>query len=203
MRKTEFSILVSLILSVILCSFSAFASECENLNENVLRLHVIANDDSESEQNLKLKVRDAILQYGADIFGKASDKESAVKLSLENLENIKAVCEEVLRENGSSHSVDVEITRMFFNTRRYENFTLPCGEYDALRVTIGEGKGKNWWCVMFPPMCISACVDREELTAVLGENGETFIEKSPKYTVRFKLLEWAKSLFTKAEKYEK
>ncbi len=202
MRKTEFSILVGLILSIILCSFSSFKSECENLNEKVLRLHVIAHDDSEDEQSLKLKVRDAVLEYGEGIFTDIHNKNDAKKISLENIENIKAVCEKTLRENESSHEVRVEVSEMFFNTRQYDSFTLPCGVYDALKITIGEGQGKNWWCVMFPPMCLSACIDREELSATLGENGEAFIEKSPKYTVRFKILEWAEKLFTKAEKYE-
>lgn len=203
MKKTEFAVLISLILTVVLSSITGFAAECKNINQKVLRLHIIAENDSAYSQEAKLKVRDAILENSKEIFGGCNDKLSVIKQIEQNKEKIQALCEQTLLENGCESEVEVTLTKMFFNTKSYETFIMPSGVYDALRITIGEGQGKNWWCVMFPPMCLSACVDKEDLSATLGEDGEGFIEKSPKYTARFKLLEYFQKLFTKAEKYEK
>ena len=203
MKKTEFAVLISLILTIVLSSVTGFATECKNITQKVLRLHIIAENDSAYSQELKLKVRDALLENSKEIFGGCNDKLSVMAQIEHNKEKIQTLCEQTLLQNGCESEVEVTLTKMFFSNKNYETFIMPSGVYDALRITIGEGQGKNWWCVMFPPMCLSACVDKEDLSATLGENGEGFIEKSPKYTVRFKLLEYVQKLFTKAEKYEK
>ncbi len=200
LKKTEFAVLIGLVVTIIFSSLTAFAKDCENMSESILRLHVIAHDDSGREQNLKLLVRDEILKTGGEIFKTARDKTSAKELVFKNREKLEQAGEKILRENGSNHDVKIELCEMFFSTKTYENFAMPAGVYDAVRVTIGKGEGKNWWCVMFPPMCLSACTD---LDAALGEDGEAFLEKSPKYVAKFKVLEWIEKLFTKAEKYEK
>jgi hypothetical protein len=115
----------------------------------------------------------------------------------ENLDFIKSEVEKTLLENGCDKSVTAESVSMLFPIKRYENFTMPAGVYDALRITIGNGEGKNWWCVMFPPLCYGACINDKDVEAVIGDNGVGLMEKSVKYEVRFKIVEWFKKMFDK------
>lgn len=203
MKKTEFAVLISLVITVIFSSFVGIEKQCENLHENVVRLHIIAENDTEKAQEIKLKVRDKLLENSKELFSGATNKQTALLKINENLGKIKEICKQTLLENNCDSQVTVGVEKMFFNLKNYETFVMPSGIYDALKITIGDGGGKNWWCVMFPPMCLSACIDRETLTQTLGEDGGEFIEKTPKYVARFKILEYIEKLFTKAPKYEK
>ena len=161
----------------------------ENIRKNVLRLHIKANSDADYDQRLKLKIRDEILKETGYVFEGASDLEDAV-IGCENAEeSIKKTAEKVIAENGYNYSVKVEIGRSFFPVRTYENVTLPAGDYTALKITIGEGKGHNWWCVMFPPLCLPAAEGDKTLSDVLSEDEENLTKSDPKYEFRFKIAE--------------
>ncbi len=188
MKRTEFSVLIGLILSIIITSVSAFAADCENIRSDVLRLHILANSDSQQDQELKLKIRDAILEKSPDLFEGSGSLDDAVKSAQERLCEIQSVAEEEIFTNGYNYSVKVYLCDMFFETREYEEFTLPAGEYKALRIEIGEAKGKNWWCVLFPALCIPASQDSAELTDVFSES-EIEVVSKPKYKAKFAIVE--------------
>ncbi len=185
-RKTlTLSLGMALVFSVFL-SMSGFDAKCQEIEREVLRLHIIANSDSEEDQALKLKVRDEILQLEAQLFQNAKTKEEAIETVNEHIEEIEAQAKKVIRENGFDYSVNAAITNSYFPTREYENFTLPAGNYDALRITIGEAEGKNWWCVLFPEICLGAATDFSE---VLSEGSQNIVSKPQDFKVKFKIVE--------------
>ena len=112
-------------------------------------------------------------------------------------DKIITVAESVLRENGFSYSVDAKLVTEYFTTRVYDDFTMPAGEYLALKIILGEGAGHNWWCVMFPPLCLPAATEKCDIDAFFGENGADIIESSPEYEIRFKIVEVFESLLSK------
>ncbi len=187
-RTLEIAVFVSLFICIL--SSLSFDRDCEDIRQNLLRLHVIASGDTQKEQELKLKVRDAILTAGADIFSQNDDLTKAKSKAEENIGILQSIAESTLRKNGCTYPVVVEITECYFPTRQYENITLPAGKYNAVRVIIGEGKGKNWWCVMFPPMCLPAAKENEaELSDVLNEKSMNIVENGKKYEVRLWIVE--------------
>lgn len=193
------SIFTAMILSVIIYGLSHFASGCENVKENVLRLHVIANSDTQEDQELKLKVRDAIIETGAVLFEDCENKNQAAYTAKEKSELIKTVAQEVIKEEGKDYPVSVFVGQENYPTRTYEKATLPAGEYTSLRVIIGEGEGHNWWCVVFPPMCVTAASKEDSLKEVLNSDGMQVVNSDPKYEVRFKLVEWYEGIKEKWE----
>lgn len=166
-----------------------FAASCETLPENVVRLHVVANSNSAGDQAVKLKVRDAVLEEASRWCGDAKDREQVNAALCVHLDSIRQAAEEALRENGVSDRVSVQVTDQYFPTREYEEFSLPAGTYRALRVTIGEGRGKNWWCVVFPALCLPAAGDREEALSILPEGQREAVTHPQKYRVKFKAVE--------------
>lgn len=188
-RKLEISILCGLVIAVLL-SITSFGASCGKIRQNVLRMHVIANSDSEADQALKLKVRDAVLEEGGALFNgtmTAADAESVLESDKARL---CAAAQRVISENGFDYGVTVEIGKDFFPTRTYDGtVTLPAGEYEAVRVILGEGKGQNWWCVMFPPLCLPAAEADTDIDDVLAEREQKLVESSPKYEARFKIIE--------------
>ena len=137
-------------------SFFPFAAACGGLPENVVRLHVVANSDSEEDQSVKLLVRDAVLEEAAKWYGGAQSMEEASSQLCTHLQSLGETARTTLAENGMEYSAKVEMTEMYFSTRDYGTFRLPAGRYRTLRVTLGEGQGKNWWCVVFPSLCLPA-----------------------------------------------
>ena len=164
----------------------------------------MANSDSESDQALKLKVRDAILEISPEIFGDTSSKQEAIKRAKADLPEIIAEAERVIRAEGYNYSVRAEVVNDKFNTRIYENFTLPAGDYDAVRIIIGSGSGHNWWCVMFPALCLPSA-EGNELQNELPDSEKCIVdnnENSNGYEIRFGVVEvvssfsdWLCSLF--------
>ncbi|MBQ8164246.1 MAG: stage II sporulation protein R [Clostridia bacterium] len=159
-----------LICLTVLTTAGAVYSEnvFNSISENVVRLHVIANSDSKEDQTLKLKVRDAIVEYTRTSIDCYSSSCEVLKALSENCQEIKAVAEKCLRDEGSSYSANVYVGEYDFPSKNYGNYCFPAGKYQALRVVIGEGDGKNWWCVLFPPLCyisenaVSVSSDAEE-----------------------------------------
>ncbi|MBQ5544324.1 MAG: stage II sporulation protein R [Clostridia bacterium] len=193
MKRIEISILLSLVFGAIL-SMSAANLESKAIRGSVLRLHVLANSDSESDQALKLKVRDRLLTVSRTLYADADSRDEAIARTREELPRLQAEAERVLRENGSQDGVRVVLEDTYFTTRTYGDVTLPAGEYTAVRVMIGQAKGHNWWCVMFPPLCLSAAEEEPDaaeslcLEDVLSGEEMDFVEGGG-YEPRFKCVE--------------
>ena len=182
-----------------ICAISYAKSVSEDLENSVFRLHVIANSDSKEDQNLKYIVRDKLLQYMNSYLSNTSTKEDAIKIANEHLDEFKQVAINTIKEQGYSYNVNVKVGNFEFPTKTYGDISLPAGFYDALRVEIGEAKGQNWWCVMFPPLCFvdvtSGVVPEEskkELQNNLSEEEFALISdnQSSNIQFKFKLLEF-------------
>lgn len=201
MNIFEKALVTSVVLALIF-NFASFETKCENISEKVFRIHILANSDSKEDQNLKLKVRDKILDYAKNEFVSAQNKEDVIVLSENSLDKIKNVAESEIKNLGYDYKVKVGIVNMHFNTRQYGNITLPAGNYDALRVIIGNGQGKNWWCVMFPSICIGSCQSEDKTDMVFNEEERDIIENEEEYEFKFKCVEvyakckaWVAGLF--------
>ena len=174
---------------VVIYSLIPFQAQCGNISNDVFRLHILANSDSDYDQSVKLKVRDRVLEYSKSLFESASSKDEAESLISQNLDNITRVAQNELQNLGCGQNVKAEIKKMYFTTRYYDSYTLPSGMYDALRITIGSGKGHNWWCVMYPSICISAASEQDEKAKQALDDGEYDIIKNEKYSYKFKVVE--------------
>lgn len=160
------------------------AKDQQMLTEEVIRLHVVANSDSEEDQTLKLQVRDAVIRLLEQASDQMPTKEEAYAYLDSHLEEIAAVANDVIEAAGFSDKVQVTLLQEEFDTREYDTFTLPAGVYDSLRIVIGEGEGKNWWCVVFPRLCLA---DLQDAAAGAGfsEDLTNTIQKEEGYEVRF------------------
>lgn len=166
--------LIILFSSFVLISMSSYATAISSdLADNFFRLHILANSDSQNDQDLKLKVRDSIISYMSTLSYDGLTKEEAINLTSSNLENFKKVAEETIYKQGYSYPVTLEIGNFYFPTKEYGNVSLPAGYYDALKIKIGEAKGKNWWCSLFPPLCF---VDIS--SGVIDENSEEYLKEN-------------------------
>jgi len=189
--------LIEIVLMLLLAAFlasGALALQTEQeLSDKVVRLHVLANSDSEEDQALKLKVRDRLLAYVEPILEAASDRHEAEALLRGQLLELERVAEEEIRASGYVYGVDVRLEDTMFPTREYEGFTLPAGKYLALRVLIGEGAGRNWWCVVFPPLCAAAAEEVPETALAAGLSFSQvglITEENSGYILKSKLVEF-------------
>lgn len=183
------------VLCVGICDFLPIHGE-EKIYESVVRLHVLANSDSKEDQALKLKVRDAILAYVSPRVIDSTSREEAIDILNNEMEAIKKLAVQTVKSEGYDYSVDVTLTLEDYPTRNYEAMSFPSGEYVSLRVLIGEAEGQNWWCVLFPPLCLSAASEKaenEEAFIAVGLNSDQYKiiteNDEGKYYLRFKLLE--------------
>lgn len=186
--KIRISIAIGIVTAVIF-SICSFAKTSEEIRSDVLRLHVIANSDSSVDQNLKLRLRDYILEEGEDIFDGSVNVENAVKKIEPKLAELEISAETFVKNAGFDYDVKITLSNEYFTTRTYESVTLPAGKYLALRVVIGSGEGHNWWCVMFPPMCVPAADKKDEIENVFTDKEIKLVESKPKYEPRFKVVE--------------
>lgn len=190
-------ILFLFVLFVVANAHSYATNVSNGLSSDIFRLHILANSDSEEDQALKLKVRDAIIEYMETLTENVTDKQAVIQLSNEHAEDFKQIAEKVIQENGYDYPVTIEIGNFYFPTKYYGNISLPAGNYDALKIEIGDAKGQNWWCSLFPPLCfvsVSAGVVDEEGKEYLKENlsEEEFAiisESSPEIEFKFKIIE--------------
>lgn len=194
MKNTKVKALICGFIFSVLFSFTGFFNRCDCISSKIFRLHIIANSNSKEDQDLKLKVRDRILKDFGEYFGGLNDLIAAKELTGENIEKIKKSAKDEIILNGYDYDVDACVTSMYFNNRKYGDFTIPAGKYDALRITIGQAKGKNWWCVMFPPMCLPAASAKDELEEVLNPYEMDLVEGEGKYKIKFKAVELAVEL---------
>ena len=179
---------VAFVLTVIY-SVIPFQANCSDISQDTFRLHILANSDSESDQSLKLNVRDKVLEYTQELFNKAESKETAEKAVKDNLQNIADVAYKEVLDNGYDYKVRAELTNMYFTTRYYDDFTLPSGMYDALRITIGNGEGHNWWCVMYPSICVSYSQEQDSRAKEVFDEYEYDVVKNEQYQYKFKIVE--------------
>ena len=187
-RLFNLSLFCGLLCAVFIC-LADFDANCENIRNNVLRLHIIANSDDECDQQLKLKIRDKILEESSDIFSGDEDINEAVSVAKERLSIFTKIANEVIAENGFDYKAKAEIGPTYFETREYDDFTLPAGEYESLLITVGKGEGKNWWCVIFPQMCVSAAAEKASLCDTVSSEASSIAENPQRYVMRFKTVE--------------
>ena len=182
-----------------ICAISYAQNVSTDIADSVFRLHVIANSDSKEDQDLKYKVRDSLLKYMNEICKNCDSKEEAISIVEKNKENFKQIALTTINNEGYSYDVNINIGNFEFPTKNYGDISLPAGLYDALRVEIGESKGQNWWCVMFPPLCfvdVSYGVVPEDSKEIMEENltEEEFAliseQSNNEIQFKFKLLEF-------------
>lgn len=191
-------LIISLTIGTILFSclgcFTVFAGQCENVRGEVLRLHIPANSDSFEDQAIKLAIRDMVLTEFGDSFADCPELALAEDRAAELVPEIERRCTEYLSENGFSYAAKAELVSMYFTTREYDRLILPAGEYRALRITLGSGEGQNWWCVIFPQLCLPAVSDAEPENSKNAENILESFGKPQKITVKFALIEWLQKI---------
>ena len=193
-RKDKILLSVTAIAISIYMAFSCtyFTASAGTVKEDVVRLHILANSNSEIDQEVKLKVRDALLETNASILSDSVTKENAKEHFESSKEILLKTAKKTLKENGFNYNVKITLQEEYFNTRTYGNLTFPAGQYTALKVVLGNGEGKNWWCVMFPPLCVPAAdgLETNETTAdYLTKSGEKIVNGGEKYIIKFKFLE--------------
>lgn len=169
-------------------SFARFQAVCRQVRADTLRLHIVANSDSAQDQALKLRVRDSMLQEVSVLFEKVPDQAQAVQTARRQLPRLQAAAERAVRENGSRQQVRVRLVRMRFPTTHYEGFSLPAGEYDALRIELGKAAGHNWFCVLYPGLCLPSA----ECAAYPKQAENRLITE--KCEVRLALLDWLQKI---------
>ena len=189
MKGFESLLLIGLVFTLFSSGVNKTVAAGNEIRSETLRLHIIANSDSEEDQQLKLKIRDAVLEATGELFAEVSGKTEAVAAAEYSANDIKEIAEKTIAEEGFDYPVQVEVTEMWFETRSYEGFTLPAGDYDAVRIIIGEGEGKNWWCVMYPALCIPGA---EKPLEKYGDNAD-FVSGNG-FEIRFAVIEWIESL---------
>ena len=195
--KRLFLIIILLFIYTFLCAFTYVTAVSTDIENSVFRLHVIANSDSLEDQNLKYIIRDKVLEYINSISKNLSSKEEVINLAKENINEIKKIAEEVIKENGYDYTVTLDIGNFEFPTKTYGDISFPAGFYDALKIQIGEAKGRNWWCVMFPPLCfvdVTSGVVPDQSKKVIKENlseeeYKILSEKSSEISFKFKIIE--------------
>lgn len=191
-KKLSFKIFnISLLMALVsglFLSLANFDTSCEELRNNVLRLHIIANSDSEYDQELKLKIRDEILKNSTEIFNNTKNIDDAILVASLRKDEFSQIAERVIKQNNASYSVSAEIGDSYFETRDYDDFTLPAGVYKSLIIRVGKAEGKNWWCVIFPEICVSSA-KKGDLTDTVSDVTAAVAKNPRRYLMRFKIIE--------------
>ena len=182
MNKKELSVLLGFVMAFVFALWGENIQQAESVKANTLRLHIIANSDAETDQNIKMAVKEEILQMENLLPANDGDFDSAVKTVTENLPAIEQKINDNLSAQNAGYSAKCSVEQFYFDTTSYTDFALPQGEYTALTVRLGRAKGKNWWCVVYPALCSQSCGE------IVLENSDDFI-KTDKITMRFKVVE--------------
>lgn len=199
--KKIVKILGTCIILLCLVWLGTLIADRQNLRNNLIRLHVVAASDSEEDQRLKLQVRDAVIENLQTEMNTFSDAAAAQEYLKEQLPQIKEIAEDVLETAGVEDAVTVTLGEECFPTRRYDTFSLPAGVYESLKITIGKGQGQNWWCVVFPSLCLPATSDGFADTAAGAGFPDSLagaLQNDGGYEIRFFLLDclgWLENLF--------
>jgi stage II sporulation protein R len=191
-------VLVSLLISILANKNSVSANDIQKgIAEKIIRFHCLANSDSESDQALKLKVKDKVVQNMQNLLKDSSDIEESRLILIDNMQYIENLAKEVINENGYSYSVSVSLEETYFPTKMYGDMIFPAGKYEALRIQIGKSEGKNWWCVLFPSLCfIDATLNivpdesKQKLETILTvDEYNALLSGTSKIKIKFKFLE--------------
>ncbi|MGE4485455.1 MAG: stage II sporulation protein R [Oscillospiraceae bacterium] len=189
MRKWIQAGILFLVAVCIVCAY-ALDREQSELSDKLIRLHVVAASDSEEDQALKLEVRDKVLSELSMMLSGTTDREEALTIISENEDILREAASAVVNEAGVSDDVTVTLKNEDFPTRDYDTFSLPAGEYESLRIVIGEGEGHNWWCVVFPPICTEAAIDQGAAAVSLTDDEKKLITgENEGYVIKFKSIE--------------
>lgn len=184
MKTLKFFLPLFMIITLTVSFFQPIIATSENISDKILRLHIIANSDSTEDQDLKLKVKNDFLENTADLFvGQTLDEN--IEIAKENIDYIERICNTCIEQNGYDYEAEVTVDREYFDTRVYDDFTLPAGVYNSIRITIGQGNGHNWWCIVFPSVCLSAC--SKSMDDYLTDEEMELVGDG--YTPKFKVIE--------------
>ena len=189
-------------MAVFLISGAVSLQNRDQLADKVVRLHILANSDSEEDQALKLRVRDRVLDRATELLEQTGDRREAADVLQSHLPELERIAAEEISDCGYEYDVTAEVANTMFPTKEYDGFTLPAGEYLALRIIIGEGNGHNWWCVVFPPLCTTAAADvpASALAAGFDEEEVALVtEENEGYVLKFKAMEWWEAIREKIE----
>lgn len=189
----DIALAAGILLAVLIGSFREFSASAEQVQSEVLRLHIPANSDSEEDQRIKLELRDYLLEHYGSLLSDSGTLSEAEQRCEELLPEIENACNAFLSENGMDYAAKAELVTMYFTTRVYDTVTLPAGTYRALRVTLGAGEGQNWWCIMFPPLCLPAVSEPAE-ESVDDEEDILADFEQPHIYVKFALYEFIRGL---------
>lgn len=211
-KKLNFIFILTILvfIYIALLSFNYSKAISSNLSDSVFRLHIIANSDSSSDQELKLKVRDKIIEYMNTLTSNSSDKKDVISMVNNHLDSFKEIALNTIKENGYNYDVNIEIGNFHFPTKSYGDISFPAGNYDALKIEIGDAIGQNWWCVLFPPLCFvnsSTGVVPDDSKNTLKENinsesyeiiseGNNINDNTSDIKIKFKIIEFFNN-FTK------
>lgn len=190
--KMFMKVLVSLFVISVMFSMIPFESTCIKLQNDVLRLHILANSDSAKDQQLKLEVRDEVIAQIAPLYNCVETKEQAIAVTKDNLPLIEEIAQAVVKSHNADYTIKADITNKYFNTRYYDDFTMPAGMYDTLQITIGDAKGKNWWCVMYPALCVGASSKISMEEDLSDDEYKVITSKDIEY--KFKIVEYYESV---------
>ena len=191
MKKLTKLLGVCFLVAVLLWCTSVMADR-QRLNEDLIRLHVVADSDENQDQQIKLQVKDAVVSYLQTEMPRDMNTQQAKAWLEGNLQQIQSVANRVLADGQQAYTAVVTLAQQAFPTREYDTFTLPAGVYESLRITIGEGEGRNWWCVVFPSLCLPATTDGFEDAAVGAGFSDTLtgsLTGQQPYQIRFFLLD--------------
>ncbi len=211
-KKLNFIFILTILvfIYIALLSFNYSKAISSNLSDSVFRLHIIANSDSSADQELKLKVRDKIIEYMNTLTSNSSDKKDVISMVNNHLDSFKEIALNTIKENGYNYDVNIEIGNFHFPTKSYGDISFPAGNYDALKIEIGDAIGQNWWCVLFPPLCFvnsSTGVVPDDSKNTLKENinsesyeiiseGNNSNDNTSDIKIKFKIIEFFNN-FTK------
>ncbi len=201
MKKSTF-MFVAAALALVICvlsGFNEFSSNCEDVRESTVRLRIVANSDSDFDQKIKLQIRDALTKRFKEVFAEAETKADAEAAAATALDDFENTANRILNESGADYKATAALTDRYFDTTDYGDFLLPAGTYSTVQLTLGKGKGKNWFCIAFPPLCVSASSgDEAQMEAYLDDNGWKFASKKNGYLLKFKLVELIEKWIKKA-----
>lgn len=189
-KKWEMALLLGLCAALI---WGAWAAQRQDaLAQKMIRLHVIANSDSDADQALKLKVRDKVLDFTTNVLQRSENMEDAQRQLQDALGRIENIALREIVDQGYEYSVTAQLTSAEFPLKEYDGFSLPAGEYTALRLVIGDGAGRNWWCVVYPPLCMTAASDVAQTGIACGmeqEDMSLMQEEDEGYQIKFRCVE--------------
>ena len=201
-KTLDIAMLLGAAAAIIFAVFMDFTAQCEELQDTAFRLHILANSDSAFDQRIKYELRDYIIDELGYIFNEADSKDKAKLIATRNLKLITERANSFLEEKGCKYTAYCTVGKSDFNTRKYGDYTLPAGEYDSLKIILGEGSGKNWWCVLYPEVCLSAVSEKKQVFAErsLYRKNKLSAEmtadsKNQKIEIKFAIYEWLKGIF--------